>query len=81
MRCVRPDGHRAIGTVANTPGGVRGRLSDAFVAESAGFHLFERSESLDVETRAHADQMNQNHVSLDGFFAGPNGEIDWFPSL
>jgi dihydrofolate reductase len=22
-----------------------------------------------------------NHVSLDGFYAGPNGEIDWFKSI
>src|SRR2546422_9314236 len=22
-----------------------------------------------------------DHVSIDGFFAGPNGEIDWFKSI
>ncbi len=22
-----------------------------------------------------------NHVTVDGFFAGPNGEIDWFKEI
>jgi hypothetical protein len=54
MRCFRPDGHRAIGAVGDTPRGARGRSFNAVMAELAGFHFFERSESLDVETRAHA---------------------------
>ena len=65
MRCVRSDGHRAIGTVGDTPRGARGRLSNAVVAKSAGFHLFERSESLDVETRAHADPMNEIRILME----------------
>jgi hypothetical protein len=30
------------------------------VAKCAGFYHFGRSESLDVETRSHADQMNES---------------------
>ena len=45
--------------LSDTPRGARGRSSDAVVAKCAGLHHFERSESLDVETCAHADQMNE----------------------
>ena len=58
MRCVRSDGYRTIGTVGDTPRGTRGWLSDAVVAECAGFHLFKRSEPLDVQAGARAKQLN-----------------------
>jgi len=58
--CVRSDGHRAIGAASDTPRGTGGRSSDAVVAKCAGLHNFGRSESLDVETRSHADQMNES---------------------
>ncbi len=58
-RCVRSDGHRAIGAAGDTPRGVRGRPSDAVVAKCAGLHHSGRSESVDVETRSHADHMNE----------------------
>ena len=45
--------------LSDTPRGARGRSSDAVVAKCAGLHHFERSESLDVETCAHADEMNE----------------------
>lgn len=64
MRSVRSNGHRAIGTVSNTPRGARGRSSDAVVAKCAGFHHFERSKSLDVETCAHADQIDEIGIRL-----------------
>ena len=59
-RCIRSDGHRAIGAASDTPRGAGGRSSDAVVAKCAGLHHFGRSESLDVETRSHADQMNES---------------------
>ena len=50
--------------LSDTPRGARGRSSDAVVAKCAGLHHFERSESLDVETCTHADQMNEIGIRL-----------------
>ena len=57
--CVRSDGHRAIGATGDTPRSARRRLFDAVVAKWAGFIHFGRSESLDVETGSHFDQVNE----------------------
>jgi hypothetical protein len=41
------------------PGG-RGRLYDAIVAKCAGLHHFGRTQSLALETRWYADQVNES---------------------
>lgn len=61
---IRADGRCAAREVSDTPGGARGRLSDAVVAECAGFHFLERAQLLDVETCAHSDPMYVIRISL-----------------
>jgi len=58
--CIRSDGYRAIGAATDTPRGGRRRLSDAIVAKCASLHHFGRTQSLAVETRRHADQVNES---------------------
>ena len=59
MRRVRSDGDRAIGANNDTPRSACGRSSNAVVAKYAGLHLLGWSKSLDVETHADADRMNE----------------------
>ena len=58
--CIRSDGYRAIGAATDTPRGGRGRLYDAIVAKCAGLHHFGRTQSLALETRWYADQVNES---------------------
>jgi hypothetical protein len=58
--CIRFDGAGAVGAVVDTTSGARRRSSDAAVAERACPGYLGRSESLDVETRSHADSMSQS---------------------
>jgi hypothetical protein len=69
--CVRSDGHRAVSAACDTARGDCGWSFDAIVAKCGGLYHSGRSESLDVETRSHADQMNEQ--------AGDGGASATFP--
>jgi hypothetical protein len=59
----------SIAAASDASRGARAGASDAVVAKRAGLHHFERSECLVVETRSHADQMNEPGTNT------PNGPM------